>query len=328
MDIYLQEDLDKFMGSAPFFTHPYQHWKGYECHVNSFLEKMAADLKDVKGFCARLEQARNNVKAPLDFFSFTTELKVAHFLQTNKFEPEFIRAKSAHGKSVASPDFKLNNGYFIEVHAPTKYFFELVRAEEELQKLDCRFRFKRRMGLPPSRQINWNEYWPKLESEVRKWAGKQLERNPQVLVGTWATENLVAELHDNSWLEDPDIHNAHRSPENTSITYLNEAIRNKTECTDGKIRLKNGLNDHRPNILWLEFLFLQSELKATNWNLFDFSEVKVPPGLDSIVVSVCGIDRGYGDSEKPMLLLNEEICTESGDKITQWFNSLHWNQSS
>jgi hypothetical protein len=328
MDIYLQEDLDKFMGAAPFFTHPYHHWKSYESCVASLLGRMADDLQNVKGFRERLKQARNNVKEPLDFFSFTTELKVAHFLQTNNFEPEFIRAKSAHGETVASPDFKLKNGFFIEVHAPTKYFLELVRAEEELQKLDCRFRFKRRMGVPPSRQINWIEYWPKLEAEVRKWAGNELERNPQVLVGNWATENLVAELRDNSRLEYPDMHNAHGSPENTSMIYLNEAIRNKTECTDGKIRLKNGLANYRPNILWLEFLFLQEELQATNWNLFDFSEIKMPAELDSIVVSICGIDKGYQDSEKPMLLLNEEICSASGDGITQWFNSLGWHKNS
>jgi hypothetical protein len=323
MDIYLQEDLDKFVGAAPFFTHPYQHWKNYNLCVDVLLGKMADELQNAKGFCERLKQARNNVTNPLDFFPFTTELKVAHFLHSNGFEPEFIEAKS-----VASPDFKLKNGFVIEVHAPTKYFFRLVRAEEELQKIDCRFRFKRRMGLPPSRPIDWNEYWPKLETEVRKWAGKKLKCNPQVLVGNWANENLVAELVDNSRLRDPDINNAHGRPENTSMIYLNEAIRNKTECADGKIRLKNGLDCSHPNILWLEFLFLQEELQMTKWNQFHFSEIKMPAGLDSIVVSICGIDRGYQDSEKPMLLLNEVICTESRDSIAQWFNSLDWNKSS
>lgn len=323
MDIYLQGDLDKFAGAAPYFTHPYQHWKNYECCVDILLEKMADELQNAKGFCERLKQARNNVKDPLDFFSFTTELKVAHFLHDNKFEPEFIK-----GKSVASPDFKLKNGFVVEVHAPTKYFFGLVRAEEELQKLDDRFRFKRRIGVPLSSQINWIEYWPKLVTEIGKWAGKELKCNPQVLVGNWANENLVAELVDDSQLQDPDIHNAHGRPENTSLTFLNEAIRNKTECTDGKIRLKNGLDNFHPNILWLEFLFLQEELQVTNWSRFDFSAIKMPAGLDSVVVSVCGIDRGYQDCERPMLLLNEEISTESRDSVTQWFNTLNWHQSS
>jgi hypothetical protein len=324
MDIYRQEDLDKFMSEAPFFTHPYQHWRSYvSFSADTLLGKMGDDLQNAKGFCERLKQARNNVKNPLDFFSFTTELKVGHFLYNNKFEPEFIKANS-----VASPDFKLKNGFFLEVHAPTKYFFGLVRAEEELQKLDCRFRFKRRMGLPPSRQINWNESWPELETEVRKWVGKKLKRNPQVLVGNWASENLVGELVDNSRLSDPDINNAHGRPEYTSKIYLNEAIRNKTECSDGKTRLRNGLDNSHPNILWREFLFLQEELQVTDWKKFDFSEIKMPAGLDSIVVSMCGIDRGYQDSEKPLPLLNEYLCTESGGRITQWFNSLDWNQTS
>ncbi len=327
MDIYRQEDLDKFTGAAPFFTHPYQHWKNYELCVDELLGKMADELQNTKGFCERLKQVRNNVRDPLNFFSFTTELKVAHFLHNNEFEPEFIKTKSVDGKSVASPDFKLNNGFFVEVHAPTKYFFGLNRAEEEFRKLDFRFRFKRRKGLPPSSPINWNEYWPEIETEVRKWAGKELECNPQELVGNWATENLVAELHDISRLEDSDINNAHGSSENTSMMYLNEAIRNKTKCMDGNIRLKNGLDNCRPNILWLEFLFLQEELGATNWNLFDFSKIEMPAELDSIVVSVCGIDRGYQNSGKPMLLLNEEICTASSERITQWFNLLDWNKS-
>lgn len=327
MDIYSQGDLDKFRGAAPFFTHPYQHWKSYESDVDSRIGKMADDLENVKGFCERLRQARNNVKEPLDFFSFVTELKVAHFLQGNQLEPEFLRAKSAHRKLVAAPDLKLKNGFFIEVHSPTKYFFALHRAEEELQKIDCRFRFKRRMGLPPSGQINWDEYWPRLESEVRKWAGKALKHNPQVLVGNWAIENLVAELHDNAQLEEPDINNAHGSPENTSMNYLKEAIRNKTEYAEGKFILKNGLSIHRPNVLWLELLFLQQELQATNWQLFDFSEIYMPSELDSIVVSICGIDDGYQDSKKPMLLLNEEIGPVSRSKFTQWFNSLSWNDS-
>jgi hypothetical protein len=50
----------------------------------------------------------------------------------------------------------------------------------------------------------------------------------------------------------------------------------------------------------------------------------MPPDLDSIVVSVCGIDKRYDESEKLMLLLNENISSNSSTKITQWFNSLKW----
>jgi hypothetical protein len=317
MELYRNTDLDKFKCEAPFFTHPYEHWNSYSFKPIDLLEQMADRLQNTTGFCERLEQARDNIKNPLNFFGFITELKVADFLKRSKCEPEFIVTNDVD----ASPDFKLCNELYVEVHTIQKYFFALVRAEEELQKIDVRFRFKRRMALPPSSNINWQEYFPKLKAEIENWKSKKLEKNPQTLIGDWAKENLVAELHDDTILRDADIHNAHGNAANTVIQYLTEAIGNK-KINRSADTLKNDLNNCRPNVLWLEFLYLQDEIMMTDWQKFDFTQIVMPSDLDSIVVSVCGIDKGYDESEKLMLLLNEKISTDYSAKITQWFNSL------
>jgi hypothetical protein len=334
MELYRNTDLANFESQAPFSTHPYQHWKENLPEVGATLEKMADELHLTNGFYKRLKKARADVINPLDFFPFITELKVVHFLQKNNYSPEFITSNSA------SPDVKLCNGIFVEVHTESGKFFTLTRAKEELDQIAARtgrkFYFTRRYGLPPYREdeipFKWSVLFPALSEEILKLKDKPLEKNPFIIWGERDSHHLFGELSDyedededsDKISSDPDLNNASAVPAESIKLYINNCISNKIK-EDG-ITLHNGLAKHRPNVLWLEMLYSQEEFarNRNKWSSFDFTKIAMPAELDSIIVSICGIDKGYDESEKPMLRLNEKISTDPSAKITQWFNSLKW----
>jgi hypothetical protein len=298
------DDLKLYEGRAPFFTHPYQHWTTYrEYRPDHLFDTWLEELRISLGakFTVREDDAKRDLD-PLNFFGFYSEVKVAQFVQSKIQNFEFTA-------DINCPDFKCDD-VFIEVTSPLKKEAVLVRLQEELAKIDKRFRLRRRNAVALSildedpytfGERVWTAIQPLL-LESRKFT--TLSLSPQCIWGDRENDNLWGELIDESIYQTANPHNAHGDGRNSVIQFSNELLKSKVG--------KNGLSSHHPNIVWAESLYL-TEFQSDGHRELEWHLLRPMRDIDVVLITASGLDASYDAHSSRVIFALENKTANAND---------------
>ena len=276
--------------------HPYALYLEKLPSFIHLLEKMAADLLSVKNFQKRCDEAKQNTKDPINFYTFSTEIKIAYFLKSKSNTFEILSSKKA------MPDFLVDKIY-VEANMPHKNFVILNRLEEELKTIDNRFGFERRHynSIKMPDRTKAETMYNEISQILQQYRGQNLDSSPKVIWSCQAGEtNKLCGVLDEPCAQDQAGMNQQSDPKETILKYLKESLAGKIEFNNNtdQYLMKNNLHSCHPNILWSEFMFLQDFQCRNFLNGFDWSQYGLPAQLDAQIITITDIDKGI-EANKP-----------------------------
>ena len=316
MKLYNDADLARFKEkeNKSFPIHPYALFMEKFPSFIELLEKMATDLLSVENFRERVDEARENTNDPINFYTFSTEIKIAYFLKSKSNTFEILSAKA----NKPMPDF-LADEIYVEANMPHKNFIILNHLQEELKTIDKRFRFERRHynSIMMPNINNGETIYNEIAHILQQYWGQNLDSSPKVVWQCQLGEtNKLCGILDDPCAGYQAGMNQQSDPQETISKYLKESLASKVKDLNkntgsDQYLMKNDLNKSHPNILWSEFMFLQDFQCRNFLNEFDWNQYGLPAQLDAQIISITDIDKDI-EANKPNI---EKIIIDKGIEI-------------
>jgi hypothetical protein len=324
IELYDAAQLKVFAEKHAPLTHPYQAWRGYKNQAPiRLLDSIVCELarKNIPGYDKRLNQARKD-HAPDAFYGLLAELKFAKLLVDKGVEYSFL-----HVGENPSPDFcvKVDTGeIYVEVTMHRKLYPALQACEEALQKIDSRFRFSRKYGLRPIYE-GWKDRTPfpptkniykTIRERLACYTGKPLATHAVPVWGNPQVHNLYGALVDENLESEPDPDNAHGDDRDSTAKFIQEVLDAKKD--------KNNLKNSRPNVLWVEGLWI-TEWQTAEMGRVPWNTLKWPEEIDALVLTVCGIDSAYSPESVKCINLRSGLEEVNKKRIQSFLSKLFPN---
>jgi hypothetical protein len=321
--LYSAHDLATFAKKLDPLLHPYAVWKNYSASTPvDIVDLIVCNLtkRNVSGFDERLKQARSDHSSS-SFFGLLSELKVAGLFAETEIAFCFL-----HTRKKPSPDFcvKTDAGeIYLEVTTFEKHYPALQACEEQLQKIDPRFKFGRRHALIPTYEGQQrNKSFPgtkiiQLISErLEAYSGKQLNAHKVPVWGNPSKHTLFGLLIDDEIESLADPNNANGDDHVSTKEFIQEVLDNKKD--------KNNLKNLRPNVLWVEG-FRITEWQTAEMYRVPWDSINWPSEIDALIFTVCGIDSTYNSKSVKFLSMRSDMETSKKDCLIAFFEKLFPN---
>jgi hypothetical protein len=305
MTLYSADALETFAGKLYPLVHPYTSWQTYSSREPQRVVDLIVGClsrKAVSGFDKRLKQAQTDHSIS-SFYGFLSELKVASLLAEKDITFSFLLTSNN-----PSPDFRAeidSKKIYVEVTTPRKHYPALQACEEGLQKIDHRFKFGRKYALMPTYEGHQPgkpfaeiEIYKLIEKRLADYSDEPLKANPIPVWGNSDEHTLFGLLVDDQIERVPDPNNAHGDHHDSTAKFIQEIL-------DAK-KNKNNLKNLRPNILWVEGLWI-AEWQTAEMDKVPWNDLNWPDEIDALVLTVCGIDSTYSSESVKFVSLRSDL---------------------
>jgi hypothetical protein len=321
--LYSADDLAAFAKKLDPFLHPYAAWQTYSTlEPVEVVDLIVCNLnkRNVSGFDERLKQARKDHSSS-SFFGLLSELKVAKLFSETDMAFSFL-----HTRKTPSPDFcvKTDAGeIYIEVTTFGKHYPALQACEEQLQKIDPRFKFGRRYALEttyegqqPNKPFPDTKIIQLISERLKAYSGKQLNAHTVPVWGSPSEHTLFGLLIDDEIERLADPHNKNGDDHVSTREFIEEVLDKKKD--------KNNLKNLRPNVLWVEGFWI-TEWQTAEMNKVPWDSINWPSEIDALVLTVCGIDSTYSSKSIKFFSMRSDMETSKKDCLIAFFEKLFPN---